>query len=291
MLKGTVCKGIGGFFYVLVDGEMYECKARGKIKQTQQSPIVGDHVCISVVDEALKLGIVEEIIPRANELLRPNVANVDQAVIVISVKDPLPNMMLLDKMLVLAEQAMLKVILCLNKSDLATDADYQAIEARFMHTDYRIIRTCAHSGEGVETLSNALKEHISVFSGPSGVGKSSLLNAIESGLALKIGGLSEKIKRGKHTTRHSELLFLKNGGLVLDTPGFTSLSIEDIEADALRECFPEFRYCEPCKFDNCLHLNEPGCRVKHDLRVHPSRYEAYTYMLNEIQNYRRNKKW
>jgi ribosome biogenesis GTPase len=296
MDHGIIFKGIGGFYYVKYNQSMYECKARGKFKNQNKSPMVGDFVEISILDEIEKKGMIEELLPRNTELLRPSVANVNQAIIVFSVKDPMPNITLLDKMLVLAENAGLDIVICFNKGDLDAKLDFESVSENYKKAGYPTIKTCALLGEGIEELSTYLVDKISVFSGPSGVGKSSILNAIEEKFALKTGTLSEKIKRGKHTTRHSELLDLVNGGIVVDTPGFTSLSLEEIEPDALKHFFPEFRILEEsCRFDNCLHLNEPGCMVKEavkEKKLPVERYDAYVYIYKEIDDLRRkNKKW
>lgn len=293
---GIIFKGIGGFYYVKFNDAIYECKARGKFKNQKVTPLVGDYVHISIQDEEKKLGMIEEILERKTELLRPTVANVNQAIIVFSIKNPLPNIILLDKMLVLAEQSALNIVICFNKADLDVDFDYEKYEAIYSRIGYPVLKTCAIEGEGIDELSYYLKDKITVFSGPSGVGKSSLLNAVHEGFTLQTGEISEKIKRGKHTTRHSELLELKNGGIVVDTPGFTSLSMHEIEAEDLKEYFPEFRMMDDqCKFDNCMHINEPDCIVKAavvDNRISKDRYEAYLYILKEISEHRRKqKKW
>ncbi|MBE0451297.1 MAG: ribosome small subunit-dependent GTPase A [Clostridia bacterium] len=295
MDHGIIFKGIGGFYYVKYNQSIYECKARGKFKNQNKSPMVGDFVEISILDEIEKKGMIEELLPRNTELLRPSVANVNQAIIVFSIKDPMPNITLLDKMLVLAENAGLDIVICFNKGDLDAKLDFESVGENYKKAGYPTIKTCALLGEGIEELSTYLVDKISVFSGPSGVGKSSILNAIEEKFALKTGTLSEKIKRGKHTTRHSELLDLVNGGIVVDTPGFTSLSLEEIEPEILKQFFPEFRILEEsCRFDNCLHLNEPGCSVKEavsDKKLAVDRYNAYVYIYKEIDDLRRKKKW
>lgn len=293
---GIIFKGIGGFYYVKYNQTVYECKARGKFKNQKVTPLVGDYVKISILDEEEKLGVIEEILERRTELLRPSVANVEQAIIVFSIKNPLPNMILLDKMLVLAEHSGLEVIICFNKSDLDVDFDYDKYEHIYRSAGYPVLKTCAIQGDGIEELSQYLEGKITVFSGPSGVGKSSLLNAIHEGFSLQTGEISEKIKRGKHTTRHSELLELSNGGIVVDTPGFTSLSMMEIEPEELKVYFPEFREAgDNCRFDNCMHVNEPGCEVKEAVEsggITRERYDAYQYILTEINDQRRkSKRW
>ena len=295
MNKGIIFKGIGGFYYVKSNDVLYECKARGKFKNDKIVPMVGDYVSISIYDTDKKLGMIEEIHERKNALIRPAVANVDQAIVVFSIKDPMPNVTLLDKMIVLAEHSGLEVVICFNKSDLDVSFDFEQYKAIYEAAGYPVVKTCAVTKEGVDDLLALLVGKINVFSGPSGVGKSSLLNAIED-YAVEIGSLSEKIKRGKHTTRHSELFELSNGGIIVDTPGFTSLSVSEIEEDTLSDYFPELKkFSEDCRFDNCLHQNEPDCAVKAAVslgKINKARYDAYLYIYKEIQEQRRKlKKW
>lgn len=294
-MRGIIFKGIGGFYYVKHDGVLYECKARGKFKNDKVVPMVGDYVTISVYDQSKYLGVIEEIHERKNALIRPVVANVDQAIVVFSIKNPLPNVTLLDKMLVLAENAGLEIVICFNKADLDATLDFDHYKSIYESAGYKVVKTCALTREGVDDLLALMKDKINVFSGPSGVGKSSLLNAIED-YAVETGTLSEKIQRGKHTTRHSELFEIKNGGIIVDTPGFTSLSVAEIEPENLSALFPEFR--EPmkqCRFDNCLHQNEPDCEVKKGIdagNINKGRYDAYLYIYKEIVEQRRKlRKW
>ncbi len=294
-MRGIIFKGIGGFYYVKHDGVLYECKARGKFKNDKVVPMVGDYVTISVYDQSKHLGVIEEIHERKNALIRPVVANVDQAIVVFSIKNPLPNVTLLDKMLVLAENAGLEIVICFNKADLDATLDFDHYKSIYESAGYKVVKTCALTREGVDDLLALLKDKINVFSGPSGVGKSSLLNAIED-YAVETGTLSEKIQRGKHTTRHSELFEIRNGGIIVDTPGFTSLSVAEIEPENLSALFPEFR--EPmkqCRFDNCLHQNEPDCEVKKGIdagNINKGRYDAYLYIYKEIVEQRRKlRKW
>jgi ribosome biogenesis GTPase len=294
MAEGVILKGIGGFYYVKTEDGIYECRARGRFKEQGMTPLVGDRVEIEILDTEPYKGVVDEIFPRKNTLLRPAVANVDQAVLVFAVKNPDLNRMLLDKMLVLAEFAELDCLICFNKSDLDQSDEIEDLQKIYGAAGYPVIRTCVKSGEGVAELTDLLAGKISVFSGPSGVGKSSLLNAIESKFSLETGAVSEKIKRGKHTTRHSELMQLTNGGKVVDTPGFTSLTLEDIDPEVLWTLFPEFeKYSEACRFINCMHLNEPDCGVKGAVEsgeIDEKRYEAYDHIYREIMTIRKRGK-
>lgn len=296
MIEGIINKGIGGFYYVKTAHKEYVCRARGKIKNEQVNPLVGDHVEINIVDEAADEGVIEAILPRKTELLRPNVSNVDQAIIVFAIKNPDPNMILLDKMILLAENSHLDIVICFNKCDLDDTGKFDELCNIYNAAGYTILRTSTKAKLGLDDLKDVLKDKISVFSGPSGVGKSSLLNTIEKGMKLQTGELSQKIKRGKHTTRHSELMPLSNGGYVVDTPGFTSLSLQEIPVEDLPHLFPDFEAAaELCQFDDCKHLNEPKCGVKdavENKEIHKTRYEAYVYIYKELETLgRKNKKW
>ncbi len=292
---GIILKGIAGFYYVKTDSGIYECKARGKIKNKKITPLVGDHVKMNIEDEEEMKGVIEKIMPRRNELIRPTVANVDQAIIVFAIHNPEPSMNLIDKLTVLSEYSDLEIVLVFNKLDLDNDHHFRELERVYRTTGYKVIATSTYSEEGINELKECLKNKISVFAGPSGVGKSSLLNDVQSGLTLQTGEISEKIKRGKHTTRHSELVELDLEGWVVDTPGFTSLNIDFIEEEELGELYPEFEEAsENCKFANCLHLNEPGCMVVQAVEdgvISKERYETYIYFMNQIKEARRYKKW
>lgn len=292
---GIILKGIGGFYYVKSNSIVYECKARGIFKKRKITPLVGDKVKISILSEDEKLGVIEEISPRKLELLRPSVANVDQAIIVFAVKSPEPNINLLDKILALCEYTGLEAVLCFNKFDLLKAGEFDNIFKIYEDAGYKVLKTSTLINNGIDELISVLDGKISVFAGPSGVGKSSILNEIQPGLKLKTGAISDKIKRGKHTTRHSELIELVSGGWVVDTPGFTSLEINFVEIGELDTLFKEFReYNCQCKFNNCVHMSEPGCAVieaLNDGMIHPSRYESYKYFYNQISEHRRYKSW
>lgn len=289
MLKGKILKGIAGFYYVKAGETIYECKARGKFKNMKLTPLVGDDVMI--LPEGDDKGTIEEIFERRTELLRPVVANVDQAVIVFAIKNPDPNIILLDKMTVLASASNLDVIICFNKIDMDKVNHAAKLKKTYEDAGFTVIMTSTKTNEGIDRLNETLKDRISVFAGPSGVGKSSLLNRIQKGLSLKTGELSEKINRGKHTTRHSELIELGFGGWVVDTPGFTSLDLKFMTLDDLHFHFPEFeKYEDDCRFDDCKHINEPGCGIiaaVDEMKLPGQRYESYRYLYNEIKNNRR----
>lgn len=293
-MQGTIIKAIAGFFYVDNGENIIECRARGIFKKRKITPLVGDRVVISLDADPTK-GRIDEIEERVSELRRPPVANVTQAIVVFAVKQPDPNINLLDKLIAICEHRGLHVILCFNKVDLESETFVKSLEDIYKTAGYTVIPTSAKKHVEIQGLKDVLKGEISVFAGPSGVGKSSLLNEIQEGIKLQVGDLSKKIARGKHTTRHSELIRLDSGGMVVDTPGFTSMDITDIEIEELSDCFIEFApYNEKCKFNNCKHLNEPNCAVKKAVdagEISQSRYESYVYFLNALEEHRRYKSW
>ncbi len=292
MGKGKIIKGIGGFYYVDSGSNIFECKARGIFRKKKIIPMVGDDVVFSVLDEGKKLGIIDEILERKTELFRPSVANVDQAIVVFSVMKPNPNYCLLDHFLVLAENEDLEIVICINKIDLATNREYEEIVDVYKNTGYKIILSSITEEAGISELRDVLRDRTTVFAGPSGVGKSSLLNEIAPNFKLKTGELSRKNSRGKHTTRHVELMKVNSTGWVVDTPGFSALSLEFIKDEQkLAYHFPEFLdYIPSCKYVSCIHINEPKCAVKDAVKegkVHPQRYKNYVRMLEEIKENRR----
>lgn len=296
MVEGIITKGIASFYYVRTENGDYECKARGIFKKKKINPLVGDRVKISILSEDPKEGWIEEIEKRRVELFRPAVANVDQAVIVFAMRSPDPHLNLLDKILLLGEYAGLALTICFNKADLMDgDEMFDHYKSIYELAGYNVIMTSTKSGEGIEKVRELLKDKISVFAGPSGVGKSSMLNVIQPGLQLKTGEVSEKIKRGKHTTRHTELIELEFGGWVVDTPGFTSLDLDFIDMAELSDLFQEFREFQgACRFNDCMHVNEPDCAVKAAVEsghIHQNRYDSYLYFYNNLIDSRRHKSW
>lgn len=292
MINGIIVKGIGGFYYVKTDNQcIYECEARGIFRKENIIPAVGDIVKIEVKDDGK--GVINEIGERENYLVRPPVANIDLAIIVFAFTKPKPNLFLLDKFLVTLEKNNVHTCICFNKADLVDSKIKDQYTSIYKNTGYKVLSTSTKTEEGMERLKEILKGRISIFSGPSGVGKSSLLNQIQPGLKLKTGDISTKSRRGKHTTRHVELLRLDFGGSVLDTPGFTALGVSDIEEDELQYFFPEFiPYLNSCRFNGCRHLHEPKCHVKEQVasrNISSSRYDSYVAILKEIQEQRRYK--
>lgn len=291
MLNGKIIKGIGGFYYVDTENGLYECRARGIFRKQKITPLVGDRASISVVDEETKKGVVEEIDKRDTELVRPPIANVDKALIVFAIKDPKPNLSLLDRFIVLAEKENLDIVIVLTKSDLDEDNTLEELKDIYELSGYKVIPVSNKTKLNIDKIKEELRDSVVVFAGPSGVGKSSLLNEIDGNFQLQTGEVSDKIKRGKHTTRHAELLKLECGGMVADTPGFSSLTLEDIEETELKEYFIEFDEFDDCKFGSrCIHENEPSCAVKEAVEkgeISKQRYESYIQLLNEMRQGKR----
>lgn len=296
MVQGTIIKGIAGFYYVESGQTIYECKARGKFRKVNMTPLIGDRVMISLKQEENSTdrfleGTIEEILPRTNSLIRPPVSNVDQAMVVFSVTYPQIHLDLLDRFLIHIEREHIKPYIVLNKIDEGNPETYQYIVDRYTKVGYEVICLSAREKLNTDILMPKLKDKTTVFAGPSGVGKSTLLNTIEESFTLETGEVSEKIKRGKHTTRHVELMPLTGGGFVLDTPGFTSLQLDGIEADDLKHYFIEFEAYEgSCKFSGCTHTHEPGCSVKAALEageIPEERYNSYMTYYKQLKETRR----
>lgn len=289
-MRGKIEKGIAGFYYVHIPQMgVYECKAKGVFRNQKVKPLVGDNVEITVLDQKDKTGTILSLYPRRNTLVRPAVANIDQALIIFAVTDPLPNLNLLDRFLITMEQQKVNTIICFNKRDLAEEAQLTKLEACYAACEYPVIFSSNSTLDGIDQVKEALTGKTTVLAGPSGVGKSSLLNQLNPKANMEVGGISEKIRRGKHTTRHSELFYMEELGedtYVFDTPGFTSLYLTELEAEELKDYFVEFReYEEECRFKGCVHLREPDCGVKRALeagKISQSRYENYSALYWEL---------
>lgn len=291
-MTGKIIKGIGGFYYVVCEnGITYECKAKGVFRNRKIKPLVGDNVEIEILDEEKNLGNIEDILPRFNWLNRPAVANVDQTVIIFAVSAPAPNFNLLDRFLINMEQHEVPTVICFNKVDLEGFRQSEDICRSYTKSGYEVLFISAESGYGIDVLEAVIKGKTTVFAGPSGVGKSSTLNSLFPDANVQTGGLSEKIQRGKHTTRHSELMFVDDDTYIMDTPGFSSLYTEGIEAEDLKLFFPEIAaYTGTCKFNMCNHISEPGCLVKKavsDGRISKMRYDDYVMIYNELKEKRK----
>ncbi|MCI6498421.1 ribosome small subunit-dependent GTPase A [Lachnospiraceae bacterium HCP1S3_C3] len=288
-MQGKIIKGIAGFYYVhVVHSGIYECKAKGIFRNKKIKPLVGDNVEIDIIDEEKRIGNIVEIAERTNELIRPAVANIDQSLVVFAVMRPDPNINLLDRFLVMMERQDVPVIICFNKVDLVPEEELIELRDTYVNAGYHVIFTSTLNGNGVEDVKRILIGKTTAFAGPSGVGKSSMLNAIIPDANSETGGISEKIGRGKNTTRHTEIFNLEDETYIMDTPGFTSLYTNDFEKEELKWYFPEFREYEgKCRFNGCIHENEPDCAVKDALeegKISESRYKNYLQMLDEIKN-------
>ena len=291
-MQGKIIKGIAGFYYVhVVEFGIYECKAKGGFRKEKVKLLVGDNVEIDVLDEEKKLGNVVGLLPRENELIRPAVANIDQALVVFAITKPKPHFNLLDRFLVMMESKKIPIILCFNKKDIAEEKEIRELEEIYESCGYRIIFTSAKEEENIKLVKEVLQGKTTAVAGPSGVGKSSLINLFQSAIQMETGSISEKIERGKHTTRHSELIPIDEESYIMDTPGFSSLYVNAFEKEELKYYFPEFEQYEGlCKFNGCDHIHEPNCAVKQAVeegKIHRVRYENYMEMYKELQEKRR----
>ena len=291
-MQGKIIKGIAGFYYIHAEnGQVYECKAKGAFRKQKIKPLVGDMVRIAVLDEAEHLGNVEEILPRKNELIRPAVANIDMALVIFAAAKPEPNFNLLDRFLCMMEFQNVPVTICFNKTDLVDEEKIEEYRRIYEPAGYRLMSTCTRTGEGVDAVKALLHGKTTTVAGPSGVGKSSLINALQSDVLMQTGVISDKIDRGKHTTRHSEIVPVMEDSYIMDTPGFSSMDVPGFEKEDLWTCFPEFREYEPyCKFQGCSHINEPNCGVKEALaegKISSVRYENYKLLYEELKNMRK----
>lgn len=283
MLEGRIIKGVGGLYFVNSEKGLYECSARGILRKNKITPTVGDFVQISVISKGK--GTIEKILERKNILLRPRVSNIDCAIITFAILSPNINFDLLDRFLILAEsQNIENIIICINKCDLANENEMNEI-LEIYEKIYNICFVSALNETGIENIKILIDKKVTVFAGPSGVGKSSIINKILPNAMLKTGEISKKIERGKHTTRQVELLEAWKDTYIVDTPGFTSLSLDFIKQEDLAYYFKEFKkYLGECRFCDCKHLKEPNCAIKENIgkNIFSQRYERYTKLLNEI---------
>ena len=286
-MKGKIVKGISGFYYVHVaETGIYECKAKGIFRNQKIKPLVGDDVEIVVLDEEKKIGNVEKILPRTRELIRPAVANIDMALV-----KPDPNFNLLDRFLCMMEYQKVPVTICFNKCDLVTEEQREVLRKIYKLAGYELLFTSAKTQENVEKLKSVLQGKMTAVAGPSGVGKSSLINDLQDAVQMQTGGISDKIERGKHTTRHSQIIPIAENTYIMDTPGFSSMDLPGFSKEDLWTCYPEFVRFEPgCRFIGCSHIGEPDCGVKTALaegKISQVRYDNYVQLYQEMKNMRK----
>lgn len=291
-MTGKIIKGIAGFYYVN-DGEnrVYQCRAKGIFRNRKIKPLVGDNVEFSILDEDVREGNIDGILPRKNALVRPAAANVDQALVLFALTQPAPNLNLLDRFLVMMAMEEIPVVICFNKADLGDGAMEEEYKKIYEGAGYEVHFISARDNLGMDQVRGILRGRTTVLAGPSGVGKSSLTNRIQPEASMETGGISRKIERGKHTTRHSELFFVEKDTYMMDTPGFSSMYTPEIEASELKEFFPEFaEFEDECRFLGCVHIGETVCGVKEAVKkgkISPSRYENYRLIYEELKQKRR----
>ena len=291
-MKGKIVKGISGFYYVHVaETGIYECKAKGIFRNQKIKPLVGDDVEIVVLDEEKKIGNVEKILPRTRELIRPAVANIDMALVIFAAAKPDPNFNLLDRFLCMMEYQKVPVTICFNKCDLVTKEQREVLRKIYELAGYELRFTSAKTQENVEKLKSVLQGKMTAVAGPSGVGKSSLINDLQDAVQMQTGGISDKIERGKHTTRHSQIIPIAENTYIMDTPGFSSMDLPGFSKEDLWTCYPEFVRFEPgCRFIGCSHIGEPDCGVKTALaegKISQVRYDNYVQLYQEMKNMRK----
>ncbi len=286
-MQGKIIKGIAGFYYVHTTIGLVECKAKGIFRKEQIKPLVGDKVVIEITDEENLKGNITEILPRKNTLIRPASANIDQALVIFAIVKPDPNYNLLDRFLITMEQQNLPAIICFNKKDIATEEEREELKKAYGSCGYDVLFVSGKLEEGLSEITDRLKGKTTVVAGPSGVGKSTIINALYPDAMMETGEISKKIERGKHTTRHAQLFALDDDTFIMDTPGFTSLNLGEMEKEELQGFYPEFEEHEKnCKFGGCAHISEPVCGVKDALsegKISKVRYDNYILLYEELK--------
>lgn len=291
-MQGKIIKGIAGFYYVHVSGiGVIECKAKGIFRKDGTKPLVGDNVEIETVGAEHASGNIVRINARKNEIIRPAVANIDQAVIIFSISKPQPSLNLLDRFLIMMKQQNVPCVICFNKEDIATTIEQENLKKIYKDSGCSVLIVSAQQKSGIEELKQTLLGKTTVVAGPSGVGKSSIINCLQTTVTMETGEISVKIERGKHTTRHSQLIAIFEDTYIMDTPGFSSLVLDDISKEELKDYYPEFvLYEEKCKFQGCSHIHEPICGIKQAIEegiISIERYDNYKQLYQELGEKRR----
>ena len=287
-MRGKIIKGIAGFYYVsTVESGTYACKARGIFRKDKKKPLVGDDVEITVTHEKDREASIIRIEPRRNELIRPAVANVDQAAVLFAMRDPNPDQLMIDRFLVMMERQNIPAFICLNKADLADSSEAEHWQEIYRASGYEVLICSAEKGQGVDAITERLRGKVTVVAGPSGVGKSTIKNLMQQEIVMETGSISKKLGRGRHTTRHSELIPLDHASYICDTPGFTSLQLPDLPKESLENYFPEIReHASGCRFVGCAHIHEPDCRVKQAVAesdISAERYQSFVRLYKELE--------
>lgn len=291
-MQGKIIKGIAGFYYVFVAGAgIFECKAKGIFRKDSIKPLVGDIVNIDILDSSQLKGNIVSIEERKNQLIRPTLANIDQALVIFAINKPEPNFNLLDRFLISMEMQGIPAIIAFNKKDLASEEELDRLYRAYGRQSYRVIFTSTKEVGGIDELKELLRGKTTTVAGPSGVGKSSIINVLQPFAEAETGEVSKKIARGKHTTRHSEIIMIDDQSFIIDTPGFSSLNVELECKEELKNYFPEYVELEKyCRFAGCMHINEPDCQVKQALaegKLSDIRYKSYLEIFEELKNKRR----
>ncbi len=291
MIEGRILKGIGGFYYVYTAEGIFQCRAKGIFRKQSMKPLAGDRCHIELTHTDDVEGNVTDIIPRKNHLVRPPVANIDQALIIFAIHSPEPAWGLLDRFLIMMERHDISSVICINKDDLASEDEAINVKQIYEGAGYRVLITSVKEDRGLNEVKEVIKGKVTSLAGPSGVGKSSLINALTGSDTMETGDVSRKLQRGKQTTRHTELISLGDDTFIFDSPGFSAMDLPEMEEGELDGCYPEMReYTGKCYYGNCTHIHEPDCSVKAAVEsghISQQRYRSYVDIFNEIKEKRR----